>query len=155
MKHSLTFLTLVTLPWLAAANTSSVRDSESLTPESSILRPQSGPCSRQDTITAITMTVLNKFLNKTDSIAVRIRQEFALPATASVAVLESDTLVCRNIRRVLDSIAADPKIDTTREMFIARVDTMFVVNDLLSPRPSSRESFRVLNRNYRSVGGWK
>jgi hypothetical protein len=55
----------------------------------------------------------------------------------------------------MDSLSAVTSPDTTRRMFMARVDSMFVVNDMLSEHASLRGGFVVLTRNYQWVGAWR
>ena len=113
-------------------------------------------CTPQDSVTAVTVDHLSLFLASTDSIKTNIRQSLGLSGggTGTVAV-ETDTIACRGVRRRLDSLINVPSADSTRRVFIARVDTMYVVNDVESPVAHARGGFLVMTRDYRYVGAWR
>ncbi len=156
MKKTLTLFLIVLLPLTAAGRHSPSIAGGSNRGSVSSQISQIDVCSPNDTITAITIGVLGSFLSRTGPISVSIRDSLGLSAgTASGIVLVSDTAVCRRVRRKLDSLVAAPVADTSRRVFIAKVDSMFVVNDISSPRLDVRHNFIVLSPSYAYVGAWR
>ena len=156
MKNTIILFLIVLLPLTAAGRHSPSIASGSNRGSVSSQTSQIDVCSPNDTITEITIGVLGSFLSETGPISVSIRDSFGLSAgTASGIVLVSDTAVCRRVRRKLDSLVALPVADTTRRVFIAKVDSMFVVNDLVSARLSVRGAFIVISPSYAYVGAWR
>ena len=156
MKKTLTLFLIVLLPLTAAGmHSPSIAGGSNRGSVSSHIS-QIDVCSPNDTITDITIGILGSFLSETDPIPVSIRDSLGLSAgAASGIVLVSDTAVCRRVRRTLDSMVALPVSDTTRRIFIARVDSMFVVNDPSSGRDYVSGSFFVFSPSYAFVGAWR
>lgn len=114
------------------------------------------PCTTENDGVSLTNDLLLRFLGSSDSVSVNIRESIGLPTgVTGPIILETDTVVCRRLRRVLDSLVYAPAADSMRNVYMARVDTMFVVKDMESPIDYVRSDKLVVTRDYRFVGAWR
>lgn len=121
-----------------------------------------GPCATaSDPIATHYYRHLGEFLSRTDTVATSIRTGLGLPAGGATVAVVNDTIVCRAIRRVQDSLltggfnAGAPGTDTTRALLITAMDSMYVVADFAVPQNRFPYSFVIFSPTLRRVGGWK
>ena len=107
-------------------------------------------------------TVVGAFLNRSDSLAIRIRRQVHLPSSAGAGVLAvQDSIVCRRVRSAIDSLsglAAHPALaqsDSTRSLIVFAVDTLYVAIDVHSAQPHARSDWQVFTHDFRRLGMWR
>lgn len=106
---------------------------------------------------------LRAFLSRSDSVNLKIRNMFHLPlSTGTLPAVVSDTIVCRSIRRAIDSLSGAwgdstrLQPDSMRSIHVFSVDTRYVVADVTLTTSMHRgiDGWQVFTRDFRRLGVW-
>lgn len=122
-----------------------------------------GPCaSIAAPETSAIQASLTGFFARNDSLAVSTRSTRLLASTSDVLpVLVADTMVCKRVRRAVDSLSGlwhHPTLqqpDSNRAIWLFYADSMLVALDLDAARPENRSDWMVFRPSGIRVGQWR